>query len=479
VSVSASVSTPKAEPPQPKPRSKLRRALLALAATLSVLLIAAFTALAILIFPIGTGAAAKAVCSDVFISGRDPDHVIDQELPKASFVSYSVDHAAQTVSAHAFGLRRKTAVYRPGLGCALALEVEPAALRAQGFDPPAPAPSEDPWPAGNGPDPRPDPHDLDRPALNAAVAEQFDDANHDPPFNTRAIVVVHRGRIVAEHYAPGFDAQMPLLGWSMTKSVTSALIGILAGRGQIDVDAPISFPEWAGPDDPRAALTWDDLLRMSSGLAFNEDYGLRTDVTVMLFDRHDGSAVPLERELAAPVDTVWAYSSGTTNLLQRRIRAVFDDDAAYHRFPYEALFGPIGMASAVMETDPSGTFVGSSFMYASARDWARFGQLYLQDGVWAGRRILPEGWVARSITPTPTHPSQGYGYQWWLNAAVSESERALPGVPADAYFASGHQGQIILVVPSREAVIVRLGMTNDRKWPRAEFAAAVLAALPR
>jgi CubicO group peptidase (beta-lactamase class C family) len=264
----------------------------------------------------------------------------------------------------------------------------------------------------------------------------------------------------------------------MTKSVTNALVGILVARGEVSIDEPIGVASWAGPEDPRAALTWDHLLRMSSGLEFNESYGLRSDVTVMLFDHPDGSALPLAYGLADPIDTRWSYSSGTTNLIQRRIRELFNDDPAYHRFPHEALFTPIGMHSAVLETDPGGTFVGSSFMYATARDWARFGQLYLQDGVWAGERILPEGWVARSITPTPGHPSAGYGSQWWLNAAADPEQRELPGAPADSYLASGHQGQMVLVVPSREAVIVRLGMTNGRKWPRAEFATAVLAALP-
>ncbi len=459
-------------------RPKLKKILLILAGVLVAGLVAAFAVAAVRIFPIGTGAAAKAVCSDVFVSGRDPEGVIDQEIPKAAFVSYSVDREAQTVSAHAFGLQRKTAAYRPGLGCALALEVEPASLQAQGFEPPPRPASDAPWPAGEAPDPRPDPDGLDRAALDAAIAEIFDDSGQDPPLHTRAVVVVHRGRLLAERYAEGFNRDTPLLGWSMTKSVTSALVGILVGRGELDVDAPIGFAAWSSAGDPRAALTWDQLLRMSSGLEFNEDYGLRTDVTLMLFDRHDGSAVALDRALAHEVDTRWSYSSGTTNLIARRVRELFDDDAAYHRFPHEALFTPIGMHSAVLETDPSGTFVGSSFMYATARDWARFGQLYLQDGVWQGRRILPDGWVARSMTPSPTHPSKGYGYQWWLNAADDPQDRPLPEVPADAFWASGHQGQMVLVVPSREAVIVRHGMTNNREWPRAEFAAKVLAALP-
>lgn len=436
------------------------------------------------VFPIGTGAAAKTVCSDVFVSGRPAEGLLDEEMPKAFFVSYEVDEAGRSVTADAFGLMAKTAVHRPGLGCALALEVEAQALRDAGFELDRSPRADAPWPAGEGEDPRPDPEGIDREALDAAIDDIFaaggwaeDEARDERPLNTRAVVVVQHGRLLAERYAPGFDASTPQLGWSMTKSVTSAMVGLLVARGQISIDDPIGFAEWSGADDPRGALTWDQLLRMSSGLAFNEDYGLRTDVTVMLFDRHDGTLEPLGRELADPVDTRWYYSSGTTNLLQRRIRELFADDDAYHRFPHEALFGPLAMTSAVLETDPSGTFVGSSFMYATARDWARFGQLYLQDGVWDGARLLPEGWVARSVAPSPTHPSQGYGLQWWLNAATNPDERALPGVPGDAYWASGHQGQTVLVVPSRDAVIVRLGMTNGPSWPRAKFVAAVLAAL--
>lgn len=431
------------------------------------------------VFPIGTGIAAKTVCSDVFVSARAPEGLLDDEVPKAFFVNYEVDAAGRSVTASAFGLASKTAVYRPGLGCALALQVDADSLRAQGFEAPATVASDAPWPAGEGADTRPDPAGLDRGALEAAIDQLFVDPDDEgPPLNTRAVVIVHHGRLLAERYAPGFDAETPQLGWSMTKSVTNALVGILVARGELAIDDPIGFASWAGADDPRAALTWDHLLRMSSGLDFNEDYGLRSDVTVMLFDHPDGSALPLAYELADPIDTRWSYSSGTTNLIQRRIRELFNDDAAYHRFPHDALFAPIGMHSGVIETDPSGTFVGSSFMYATPRDWARFGQLYLQDGVWDGQRILAQGWVARTITPTPSHPSAGYGMQWWLNAAPDPEQRALPGVPADAYLASGHQGQMVLVVPSRELVIVRLGMTNGIKWPRAEFAAAVLEALP-
>lgn len=461
---------------------KIKTAAKYLGAALALAVIVVIVGLIGWIFPVGTGAAAKTVCSDVFVAGREPEGLLELEMPKAFFVSYEVDREAQRVHADAFGLAEKTAVYRPGLGCALAIEVEPESLRAEGFESAAStrrSGAEVPWPLGEGRDERPDPPGLDRAALDAALDSLFVEAKGDErPLATRAVLVVHDGRLLAERYGPGFDADTPQLGWSMTKSVTSALVGLLVAREMIAVDEPVGFEAWSSADDPRAALTWDHLLRMSSGLAFDEDYTLRTDVTVMLFDAHDGAAIALDKPLAHPIDEHWAYSSGTTNLITLAMRERFADDAAYHRFPREALFAPLGMDSAVIETDPSGTFVGSSFMYATPRDWARFGLLYLDDGVWAGERLLPEGWVARSTAPTPTHPSQGYGYQWWLNAAEDREQALLPGVPADAFLASGHQGQMVLVVPSRDAVIVRMGMTNGERWPRAEFAAAVLAALP-
>jgi len=471
-----------------QPRKRRRILLTALAAIFGLAL-GAVAWFAAGLLPIGTGIVAKTVCSDVFVAQRSPRALLDDEVPQAAWVNYEVDDERSLVRATALGIFERTATHRPGLGCALTIGTDAESLRDHGFEP-QPADAVDdaandrPWPNGTASASGPDPDGLDRAALEAAVDGIFGD---EPAFdadtsgrrlNTRAVVVVHRGRLVHERYAPGFDATTPQLGWSMTKSVTSALVGMLVMRGQIDVDAVMGFAAWTDADDPRREITWDHMLRMSSGLRFDERYGGRSDATRMLFDSHDGSAIALERPLAHPVDTHWAYSSGTTNLLQRRIRELFDDDAAYHRFPHEALFEPLGMRSAVMETDPSGTFVGSSFMYATPRDWARFGQFYLQDGVWDGQRLLPEGWVARSVAPTPTHPSRGYGWQWWLNAAEDPTERPMPNVPPDAYFASGFQGQTVLVVPSREAVIVRLGMTNGPRYPQDRFAAAVLAALP-
>jgi CubicO group peptidase (beta-lactamase class C family) len=234
--------------------------------------------------------------------------------------------------------------------------------------------------------------------------------------------------------------------------------------------------EWRG--DGRAAITMGDLLRMSSGLAFTEDYWTPfSDVNVMLFASPDAGALAAAKPLDAAPGTRWAYASGTTNIVARAMRSAFPSHADYLAFPRRALFDRIGMTSAVLEPDASGTFVGSSFLFATARDWARLGILYAQDGVWAGERVLPEGWVKYSATPAPAAPTAQYGAQWWLKL-----DSAAPGatLPADAFHASGHGGQFVTVIPSRQVVIVRMGLALKRgAWDQTAFAAAVLASLER
>ena len=268
----------------------------------------------------------------------------------------------------------------------------------------------------------------------------------------------------------------------MTKSVTSALVGILVSSGKLALDEPAPVPEWQSPGDPRAAITIDHLLRMSSGLDFDDRSGAAlSDVNRMLLRSPDAAGYAVEKPLQDAPGSAWYYSSGTTNILSRIIRArIGGTDADYWAFARRALFDRIGMPSAVMEPDASGTFVGSSFMYATARDWARFGQLYLQDGVWNGERILPEGWVAYTRRPAPAAPHGRYGAHFWLNGgeAVPVAERPFPSLPADLHYAAGYEGQYVIVIPSRELVIVRLGQTADRQaWRMDDFVAAVLAAI--
>ncbi|MEM8930991.1 MAG: SDR family NAD(P)-dependent oxidoreductase [Acidobacteriota bacterium] len=323
------------------------------------------------------------------------------------------------------------------------------------------------------------PEALD-PRLDPVLDRAFAEPGPTPRRNTRAVVVIHGGTLVAERYAEGFDAAMSLPGWSMTKSWTHAWIGRAVQLGHIDPDLRLDPSPWPA-QDPRHAIDLDVLLRMSSGLAFEEDYGdLQSTALRMLFiERNMGvyaAAQPLEHD----VDSRWYYSSGTTNLVSWHLREVLGA-GAYWTFPHDTLFAPLGMASARVEPDAAGVYVGSSYGWATARDWARFGQLYLQDGVWAEERLLPEGWAAHAADATDG--SRGiYGGHFWLNApreVGDPSSRRWPELPADLYFASGYDGQYVVIVPSRDAVIVRLGLSQDRSaWDLEAFLADVLGVLP-
>ena len=320
------------------------------------------------------------------------------------------------------------------------------------------------------------------PALEAMLDKWFQNPDPENPRRARAIIIVKDGQIIAERYGEGFSKDTRFQGWSMTKSVTEALLGVLVEQGKLDIQSPAPVPEWQGAGDPRKAITIDQLIRMSSGLEFNEDYGDLTDgVTQMLYNQGDMAAYAANKPLAGDPDTIWNYSSGTANILSRIIRDTVGGDVTdYWAFPQEALFHRINVNSAIIEPDASGTFVGSSYMYTTARDWARFGLLYLQDGVWNGERILPEGWVEYSHTPTP--PSLGeYGGAWWLNASDGgdPTTKEWPDMPDDLYYASGHDGQDVVIIPSENLIIVRLSVSRGGSWDMAEFLADVMAALEK
>lgn len=396
---------------------------------------------------IGAGYKAKIACSEVFVAGRDAWAVVGGEFAGMPAVmeriKVKLDTDAQTVRAHGpFGLGRARAVYRAGYGCTLANAGRIAPL------PEAPAGFEAaPWPEAPG---------------NLAIDRALEAAFADNAAGHRAVLVAVDGRIVAERYADGFDASTPFLSWSMAKSVTATLVGAAVLRGYLDVNDPAPAPEWEG-DAEHSKIAWNDLLRMQSGLAFGEDYEIpRSDVNRMLFEKADAGGFAASMPVAHAPGEKWYYSSGTTNIIARTLTQVLARQGlSLHEFAREAILEPIGAASVVLEPDASGNFIGSSFVYATARDWARLGQLYLQDGVWKGERLLPEGWAEYVRTPTAASDRQ-YGAQFWLNGEGETRPRFFPGAPEEMYFFSGHEGQYVFIIPDKRMVIVRTGLTRGR-----------------
>ena len=250
------------------------------------------------------------------------------------------------------------------------------------------------------------------------------------------------------------------MGWSMTKSITNALVGILVKEGKLNVETSAPVAEWQ--DDDRNKITLNHLLQASSGLEWSESYFAPAGSFHQMFIKTDDKgAYAATRTLAHEPGTFFQYSSGTTNIISKIIRQTVGD-SEYYKFPWEKLFYKIGMNHMIMEPDASGTFVGSSYGYASARDWARFGLLYLNDGVWNGEAILPSGWVKYSVTPAPAADMGKYGAQWWLNAGDAHNPqlRKYPALPADAFWADGFEEQYAMVIPSKKLVIVRLGVSH-------------------
>ncbi len=477
------------QPPSRCPM-KLRRGTKFVLFSLAVLLTTGFGYGAYLLCqmaPIGTAYAAKTLCSWVFVAGRSAGDVVREDIvsdnhPLLRLVQPTVDASRRIATATFLGLARRDAQYRPGLGCTLSIGVPAAAMTAPAAVESAAAPAilvnrvEDVSAHGFEPG-------VDAGKLQAAVEWAFAEPDAARLRRTRVLVVVRDGRIVAERYAPGFSAATPMPGWSMTKTAAAVLIGTLVRSGKLSLDQKALLPEWRGAGDPRAEITLDQLLRMTSGLHFTERYGdPEADVALMLFARADGAGYAIDKPLDVAPGTRWQYSSGTSNIVSRLMREAVGTEQAYLDFPRRALFDPVGMRSAIIEADASGTFVTSSYMYASARDWARLGELMRQDGVWAGRRILPEAWVKYMATLTPQSTRQDFGAHLWVKVTPPFNSLLAPrpDLPPDAFHAVGYEGQFVSVIPSRGLVVVRLGLSRgDHVWDHEAFLAKVLEAFPR
>jgi len=462
-----------------------RKAWLWLAAAILVAGAVAAGPFAYRIAPVGSGYSAEMLCGAVFVSGRDEAAVRAEDLTGPGyellrFFRQKVEQDNRRVTASFYGLASQTAIFRDGLGCTLIDGKTETDLRAEATGLSSAPPPSDPealWPEGERVDLTALAEGVDATKLNAGIEAAFAEPDPAHPRNTRALVVVHRGRIVAERYAPGFDAAMPLIGWSMTKAALNALVGLRVKDGKLALADRALLPEWRDEGDKRGGISLDDLLRMSSGLAFDESYDdPLADVTQMLFVAGDKAKFAATKPLLHPPGTNWHYSSGTSVIVARIVRASFTAERDYLRYPSERLFAPLGMRSAVIEPDAAGTFVASSLIYASARDFARLGLLFLQDGMWQGERLLPEGWVAYGLMPTKNAPDGSYGAHMWLKLPESDGFGE-PPMPEDAYYFLGHEEQIVAIVPSRDLVIVRLGLTRKGgDWDHARDLAPIVAA---
>ena len=304
------------------------------------------------------------------------------------------------------------------------------------------------------------------PALKAALDHAFEEPAAPPYRRTKAVVVVHDGKVIAERYARGIGVETPLFGFSMTKSVINALIGVLTQQGLVTPSMPAPIPEWRAADDPRREIEVEHLMRMTSGLDLDETNS-GFDRSSRMFLEDDTSAYAVNAKLIAPIGTRFHYSSATTQILARIIRDAAGGPEQTLAFAWRELFNPLGMRNVTLEFDGAGTLQGSTYMLASARDWAKFGLLYLNDGVVGGKRILHEDWVDFCASATL---NSDYAAGFFTNRSdhPDAKGRVQLGMPRDSFFASGLLGQRIVIMPSQRLVVVRLGDSVDptRRYQR-------------
>ncbi|MFH6945460.1 serine hydrolase domain-containing protein [Flavobacterium sp. FlaQc-50] len=400
-----------------------------------------------------SGFSAKSVASGHFLDNRSLELIEkgDNDIPLLDLATNKIDEAGKFATSAVYGLKERKAIYREGLG---------ATLINEDFDVSKPyllpkrtkVVNDLSFPYGNN-----EPKDtvfanVDYAKLKNAVANAFDKTGGKLK-RTRAVVVLYKDKLIAEKYDTGFTKDSRILGWSMTKSLTSAAFGVLVKQGKIDIYKPAPIAEWK--NDDRKNITVNDLLHMNSGLEWEENYSTICDATKMLFQSEDMGKVQMDKPAQFKPNTHWYYSSGTTNLLSKILKHQFKSQQEYLDFWYSAVIDKIGMNSMVVEQDMSGTFVGSSYGWATPRDWSKFGLLYLHKGNWNGEQVLDESWVKYTVTPTNTSDGK-YGAQFWLNAGGK-----FPAAPKDMFYCNGYQGQTVAIIPSLDLVIVRMGLKED------------------
>jgi len=436
----------------------LRRILL----ILLIVVIAAFFWLNANIFPPISGYGSKNLCSAIYLQHREASRVIQEEFSTfpLSLGKFTHDPEDSSTYGSVLGFAGRKTIYRKGCGCTIVNDITEEELRAQKFDIPKPEHGDMeqiPWPVGELIADSIPSH-IDTGALSEVMDKVMSITKEDGVTkSTLASLVIYDGQIVAERYTEGFDKNTVMLGWSISKSLIAAMIGALEYQQLIDIYEPAPVPEWKGTEKER--ITIRHLLQQTSGLDYTEIYDKPSSVVQMLFSEGDMVAYTAGLDLIYEPGAVYNYSGGNTNILSRIIRHTVGEDE-YQAFPFEQFFHRINAYSFILEPDASGTYVGSSYSYATARDFARFGLLLYNNGVWEGERILPENWVEEATTPVPADPREHYGYQLWLNgySDSTKSSRWYPDVSEDMFFADGYNGQDIFVIPSKKLVVVRLGL---------------------
>lgn len=410
-----------------------------------------------LLMPVITGYAAKNLASGIFVAGRTQESLEKEDL-NFSFIKFNhntVDFEKKEVTSR-FLWGKSKAICIDGFGCTLIHDFSEEEIKSRPYVTTEALPLNPdtiPWPMGDlMTDTIPSGINMDK--LDLAVKQAM--ADTIPSKGTFALMVVYKGQPVAEVYRSDLSANNRFLSWSMAKGFTNTLVGLRVKNAGLDIHQPLNLPEWQ--NDDRKNITLNNLLHMNSGLEWNEDYGNLSDVTVMLHKYGDMGAFAAGKKQLFPADSVWLYSSGTTNLLSLVLRNSFTSDIEYYKYPREALFNKIGMKSAIWETDASGTFVGSSYLYATMRDYARFALLYMNKGNWLGEQLLPENWA--DYTTTEANGSDGkYGAFFWLNLSADQ-----PDAPKDTYMCKGHDGQFIFIIPSKELIVIRTGYSKHGEF---------------
>lgn len=423
--------------------------------------------------PVAAGLVARTLCTAIFLQGRTEEDVRAFELGPSldkslSLFGADIDRRAGEVSAGLGGIPFMSAGHTPGLGCAIERPGEGAGKPVRLTRDPRPWPQGDVQAASL-------PAGVDGQALDSAIRDAFRAGSYgDPAVDpvTRSVVIVHQGRLLRAFNAHGFTSLMPQYSASMSKTVSGALVGILAGAGKLSPSDTDLLPQWRQlPDDQRRRISIDNLLNMESGLGFTEDYGPDGDPARMLYAENSAALFAAAKPLRDAPGTQWYYSSGETNILMRvaRLKSGLDQQQ-WNQFPQNALFGPMGLRSARFEQDAEGDFVGSTFLFMSALDWARFGLMLADGGNYLGQQVVPAEWVQRMSTPTALSAGR-YSTQTWFRGGH-------PGEKAQTIELAGFAGQYVTIVPATRTVIVRLGFQPDRTaWDQERFLKRVFKAL--